>query len=49
MRSKGIGSVERVEAVVLETDGSFTVIENLNAESPSAMIDVVGFEEEAYS
>ena len=49
VRSKGIGSVERVEAVVLETDGSFTVIENLNTDSPSAMMDVVGFEEEASS
>jgi uncharacterized membrane protein YcaP (DUF421 family) len=49
VRSKGIGSVERVGAVVLETDGSFTVIENLNTDSPSAMMDVVGFEEEASS
>ena len=49
VRSKGIGSVEQVGAVVLETDGSFTVIENLNTDSPSAMIDVAGFEEEASS
>lgn len=45
VRSKGIGSIERVEAVVFETDGSFSVIENLDADPPSALSDVAGFEE----
>ena len=45
MRTSSIGSVEDVEAVVLETDGSFSVIEKSKGEnSDSALEDVEGFE-----
>ena len=45
MRTSSIGSVEAVEAVVLEADGSFSVIEKSESEnSNSALEDVAGFE-----
>lgn len=40
VRSQGIGDVTKVGAVVLETDGSFSVIKNL--ESASSLSDVRG-------
>lgn len=44
MRTSSIGSVETVEAVVLEGDGSFSVIEKSESEgSDSALEDVEGF------
>ncbi len=43
IRTKGIGAIEDVEAVVLETDGSFSVIQKLNGKSASALVDVKGF------
>lgn len=45
IRSSGIGSLKKVEAVVLETDGSFSVIE-LSDEgfADSVLQDVSGFE-----
>ncbi len=45
LRAHGIGTVEQVGAVILETDGTFTVIEDFDADLPSALIDVAGFEE----
>lgn len=45
VRAKGLASLKSVAAVVLETDGSFSVIENLNDESNSAMQDVENFKE----
>ncbi|MEL6383498.1 MAG: YetF domain-containing protein [Cyanobacteria bacterium J06626_18] len=41
VRSQGMGDIAKVDAVVLETDGSFSVIKNL--ESASALSDVQGF------
>ena len=35
LRASGIGAVEDVDAVVLETDGSFSVIKNLNHSTAS--------------
>jgi uncharacterized membrane protein YcaP (DUF421 family) len=40
IRSQGIGDLELVEAVVLETDGSFGVIPGAQAGSGSALADV---------
>jgi uncharacterized membrane protein YcaP (DUF421 family) len=43
VRSRGIAALEDVKAVVLETDGSFSVIKSVNAKSDSALIDVLGY------
>ncbi|PZV20655.1 MAG: DUF421 domain-containing protein [Leptolyngbya sp.] len=43
VRSKGIAALEDVKAVVLETDGSFSVIQSVNAKSDSALTDVLGY------
>lgn len=43
VRANGIASLEQVAAVVLETDGSFSVIEQLDG-SRSALRDVVGYD-----
>ncbi|MGF1523269.1 MAG: DUF421 domain-containing protein [Leptolyngbyaceae cyanobacterium] len=51
VRAKGIISLKLIEAVVLETDGSFSVIQvqnNNNAPPPSAMSDVDGFSDGHY-
>ena len=40
IRSKGIASLETVAAVVLETDGEFSVIKEISGESKSALQDV---------
>lgn len=43
VRAQGIAALEEVGAVVLETDGSFSVISTLSERSPSAMADVTGY------
>jgi uncharacterized membrane protein YcaP (DUF421 family) len=43
MRAEGVRRVEDVEAVILETDGSFTVLGRGPAEATSAARDVAGF------
>jgi uncharacterized membrane protein YcaP (DUF421 family) len=43
LRGKGIGSIEEVGAVVLETDGSFSVIPKLAERSRSTLEGVSGF------
>nr|AVH79514.1 hypothetical protein [Synechococcus sp. PCC 9341] len=43
IRASGISSVEDVEAVVLETDGSFSVIKEKPSNSDSAFKDVQGY------
>ncbi len=43
LRSKGIAGIEDVEAVILETDGSFSVIEKIKRASASALADVKGY------
>lgn len=43
IRASSIGSLEKVKAVVLETDGSFSVIKKSeNGDSNSALEDVIG-------
>lgn len=44
IRSQGIVAVEQVEAVVLETDGSFNVIRTPDQDvAPSALVDAAGY------
>ncbi|MCJ8281435.1 MAG: DUF421 domain-containing protein [Rivularia sp. ALOHA_DT_140] len=43
LRAKGIAGIEDVEAVILETDGSFSVIEKIKSSSASALVDVKGY------
>ena len=43
IRSQGIGSLEHVEAVVIETDGSISVISGGVGQRPSALQQVCGF------
>lgn len=40
IRKSGFSAIETVDAVVLETDGSFSVIKNSNGESRTALEDV---------
>lgn len=49
VRAQGIASLESVEAVVMETDGSFSVIQNIGSGPDSAMSDVQGYGTSAYS
>jgi uncharacterized membrane protein YcaP (DUF421 family) len=42
IRSRGIGAVEDVAAVVLETDGKFSVLPSSQADSGSSLLDVEG-------
>lgn len=44
IRSSGIAAIEDTDAVVLETDGSFSVIENIDNSSASALKDVKEFD-----
>ena len=43
LRANGIGAIEDADAVILETDGSFSVVTDLNNSSASAMKDVRGY------
>ncbi|MEX2673028.1 MAG: YetF domain-containing protein [Phycisphaeraceae bacterium] len=40
IRAAGFGSVEEVEAVVLETDGSISVIQHADEKSTSSLVDI---------
>ncbi|MEM8675114.1 MAG: YetF domain-containing protein [Cyanobacteria bacterium P01_G01_bin.67] len=42
LRASGIGAVEAADAVILETDGSFSVITNLSNSTASSLKDVRG-------
>ncbi len=44
LRSNGLSAIEDADAVILETDGSFSVIQNLNNSSASALKDVREFD-----
>lgn len=44
LRSSGISAIEDVGAVILETDGSFSVIKNLNSSSASSLKNVREFD-----
>lgn len=46
VREKGFAALEDVEAVVLETNGNFSVIEELKDPSASALMDVHGYSRE---
>ncbi len=48
VRGHGIGAIEEVAAVVLESDGSFSVIRNVEAEPPTALSDVAGWDEAGF-
>lgn len=43
LRTNGIASLEEAEAVILETDGSFSVIKKIKHSSASALVDVKGY------
>lgn len=45
IRASSIGSLDKVEAVVLETDGEFSVIETSDGGNNSTLQDVEGFED----
>ncbi len=45
LRNQGIGRMDEAAAVVLETDGSFSVIPELDEGGRSTLFDVEGFEE----
>lgn len=47
LRSNSVAAIEDVDAVVLETDGSFSVIRNLDDNSASALKDVKEFDRTA--
>ena len=44
LRASGVSAIEDVDAVVLETDGSFSVIQNIDDSSASALKDVREFD-----
>lgn len=44
IRASGISAIEDADAVILETDGSFSVIQNLDDSSASALKDVREFD-----
>lgn len=44
LRQHGVGAIDEVAAVVLETDGSFSVIQELARTKSSTLRDVRGFE-----
>lgn len=44
LRGRGIGALEEAAAVVLETDGSFSVIRAFGDKRATALSDVAGFE-----
>ncbi|MGF1488327.1 MAG: DUF421 domain-containing protein [Prochloraceae cyanobacterium] len=43
LRSEGIASIEEVDAIVLETNGSFSVIKDISTTPASALLDVKGY------
>ena len=43
LRSNGVSAIEDADAVILETDGSFSVITNID-DSASALKDIRGFD-----
>lgn len=43
LRTNGMAALEDAEAVILETDGSFSVIKKLKESSASALVDVKGY------
>jgi len=46
VRQQGLASLDAVEAVVLETDGSFTVVNRTDQAEPGALTGVAGYKRE---
>ena len=44
LRNSGVSTIEDADAVILETDGSFSVLQNINESSASALKDVRQFD-----
>ena len=44
LRANGLSAIEDADAVILETDGSFSIIENIDDSSASALKDVREFD-----
>ena len=40
LRTSGVSAIEDADAVILETDGSFSVLQNIDESSASALRDV---------
>jgi uncharacterized membrane protein YcaP (DUF421 family) len=43
VRSRGLASLEEVEAVILEADGSYNVVQRLSDKEPSSLENVLGY------
>ena len=44
LRASGVGAIEDADAVILETDGSFSVLQNIDESSASTLKDVRQFD-----
>ena len=44
LRNSGVSAIEDADAVILETDGSFSVLQNIDSSSASALRDVRQFD-----
>lgn len=49
LRSEGIADIQEVAAVVLETDGTFSVVRNIDAEAAGSLRSVSGYPPDAAS
>jgi len=49
MRQQGVAPLDAVEAVVLETDGSFTVVKRTENAQPAALAGVAGYQQHTSS
>ena len=49
LRANGVGAIEDADAVILETDGSFSVITDLDSSTASTLKDVRGFDRASLS
>ncbi len=47
LRSQGVAALDEVEAVVLETDGTFSVVKRAPAPAPAALANVAGYDADA--
>jgi uncharacterized membrane protein YcaP (DUF421 family) len=43
VQNRGLASLEDVEAVILEADGSYNVVQRRSEENPSSLVNVVGY------
>ncbi len=47
LRSQGVAALDEVEAVVLETDGTFSVVKRAPEPAPAALANVAGYDADA--